>query len=193
MSQLKILLASKSKLKTDALTQALTDLGITDYILEKCSVNDDPDQIQQPLFEGGIQMAMKRLKVAQEHKKGHDLIIVIENYMDKNEDDHWIDIGFITVESECQRGLKYTTRKALCGTVPKDEIYLMDEVTREDNVVKDNNDNIIGSHITFGHLYHDKYPNVPKDDWTGSVEKLSRQQVLMLSLKDILTEILMKE
>ena len=62
MSQLKILLASKSQLKKDALSQALTNLGITDYLLENCSVNDDPNQIQQPLFNGGIQMAMKRLK-----------------------------------------------------------------------------------------------------------------------------------
>jgi adenine phosphoribosyltransferase len=121
------------------------------------------------------------------------LLVVIENYMDYKHLS-WEDIALIRIY-DLNNDLFYTHLE-LCGTVPnglpegsgENEIELMGEVLAKKNLIKKGN-TVIGSKITFGQLYHQKYPKVPPDDWTGDVECRSRQEALQDGLFNCLVDI----
>jgi len=200
---MKIALASQSQLKLRALQTALKGSFGQDENPEivRFSVNHLPDQIPQPLYDGGHRMAQKRYQTVMDELRSreiideYDLLVVIENYMDFKHLS-WEDIALIRIY-DLNNDLTYTHLE-LCGTVPngapegneENEIELMDVVMAKDNLIRAEDYNpqirksrkatapVIGSQITFGQLYHDKYPHVPPDDWTGAVECRSREESL---------------
>jgi|GEM_PF-528653 len=198
---MKIALASQSKLKLQALQQALkTSFGQDENPeIISFSVNHIPGQVPQPLFGGGRLMANKRQETVMQELQNSgdwedfDLLVVIENYMDYKHL-NWNDIALIRIY-DLKNDLFYTHLE-LCGTVPNglpegnadNEIELMGEVLAKENLIK-NGSTVIGSNITFGQLYHQKYPKVPPDDWTSDVEYRSRQEALQDGLFNCLVDI----
>jgi adenine phosphoribosyltransferase len=102
----------------------------------------------------------------------------------------WKDVAFIRLY-DLKNDIFYTQLEN-CGTVPngeeegdQNEMSLMEQVLAKDNLVYghfDGKHQIIGSRITFGQLYHQKYPKVPSNDWTGDVDDRTRKESLVCGL-----------
>jgi len=199
---MKIALASCSKLKLSALDEACCQIFGDDHDAQIVTfeVNNSNSQIQQPLYEGGRLMGIKRYKTVYQKLLNlcmvhdYDLLVVVENYMDFFQ--CWKDEAFIRVY-DLKNDIFYTQIEH-CGNVPngeeeddQNEMELMEQVLEKHNIIYGNvegKSKIIGSKITFGQLYHQKYPKVPANDWTGDVEDRTRKESLVSGLFSCLVD-----
>ena len=179
LKKLKIAMGSDSDLKKEAL-ESLFQERKTEYQLDCFAIETD---ISQPFNDYGFEMAKQRMDWLKEEAKDYDILIVIENFIQINEAPiDYVLVGIYDVHQD----IEYMTCK-ICAPIPLNEIPLFRELLTDENVlINSENDDAMGSKITFGQLVNQKYPEIPANNWMKYLSDLPREQVIQSALSEVL-------